>query len=59
MEDSEAAIETFNEVASMKVPYELSFKRTFNKQHTTGKASSEAIVDMLEKMLTTKRTKNI
>ena len=55
--DSEAAITTFKEVASMKVPYELEFQANIQQAMTYDRkgGSSEAIVEMLEKMLDDKK----
>ena len=57
MGDSEAAIETFSIVADMRVPYELEFQANIQQAMTyeSKGGSSEAIVEMLEKMLDDKK----
>lgn len=53
MGDSEKAIETFEEVADMRIPYELEFQANIQQAMTYDRkgGSSQAIVEMLEKML--------
>ena len=57
MGDSEAAIETFSIVADMRVPYELEFQANIQQAMTYERkgGSSEAIVELLEKMLNNKK----
>ena len=57
--DSDAAIETFSKVADMRVPYELEFQANIQQAMTyerTG-GSSDAIVELLEKMLNDDKNK--
>lgn len=53
MGESEKAIEMFEEVASMRIEYELEFQANIQQAMTYDRkgGSSEAIVEMLEKML--------
>ena len=53
MGDSEAAIETFNAVSEMRVPYELEFQSKIQQAMTyeRKRGSSDAITELLEDML--------